>query len=136
MSEFQQHFLPQTSGPWEEWWAGAPHQLENPKGQILPTGGPSMASCQESHVAENLPEHFTPHSQSGISVGKCCLGLIKSINKCERRRASSLPRFSRRWRGGSPANSWQPEQTPGDGEGEGSLARCRPWGRKESGTTW
>jgi len=27
------------------------------------------------------------------------------------------------------------EQTPGDSEGQGSLACCSPWGRKESGTT-
>ena len=27
------------------------------------------------------------------------------------------------------------EQTPGDGEGQGSLACCSPWGAKESGTT-
>ena len=27
------------------------------------------------------------------------------------------------------------EQTPGDREGQGSLAHCSPWGRKESDTT-
>ena len=27
------------------------------------------------------------------------------------------------------------EQAPGDGEGQGSLACCRPWGHKESDTT-
>ena len=27
------------------------------------------------------------------------------------------------------------EQTPGDGEGQGSLMCCRPWGCKESDTT-
>ena len=27
-------------------------------------------------------------------------------------------------------------QTPGDGEGQGSLARCSPWGHKESDMTW
>ena len=27
------------------------------------------------------------------------------------------------------------EQTPGDGEGQGNLACCSPWGRKESDTT-
>ena len=32
-------------------------------------------------------------------------------------------------------NGHESEQTPGDGEGEGSLACCRPWGRKESNTT-
>ena len=26
-------------------------------------------------------------------------------------------------------------QIPGDGEGQGSLECCRPWGRKESDTT-
>ena len=27
-------------------------------------------------------------------------------------------------------------QTPGDGEGQGSLACCSPWGREESDMTW
>ena len=27
------------------------------------------------------------------------------------------------------------EQAPGDGEGQGSLTCCSPWGRKESDTT-
>ena len=27
------------------------------------------------------------------------------------------------------------EQAPGNGEGQGSLASCSPWGRKESGIT-
>ena len=27
-------------------------------------------------------------------------------------------------------------QTPGDGEGQGSLACCSPWRRKESDMTW
>ena len=27
------------------------------------------------------------------------------------------------------------EQTPGDSEGQGSLACCRPWAREESDTT-
>ena len=27
-------------------------------------------------------------------------------------------------------------QTPGDGEGQGSLACCSPWGRKELDMTW
>ena len=27
------------------------------------------------------------------------------------------------------------EQTPGDGEGQGSLVCCSPWGHKESDTT-
>ena len=28
------------------------------------------------------------------------------------------------------------EQTPGDSEGEGSLACCSPWGRRESDMAW
>ena len=32
-------------------------------------------------------------------------------------------------------NGHEFDQTPGDGEGQGSLACCRPWGRKESDTT-
>ena len=32
-------------------------------------------------------------------------------------------------------NGHEFEQTLGDGEGQGSLACCSPWGRKESGTT-
>jgi len=27
------------------------------------------------------------------------------------------------------------EQTPGDSKGHGSLARCSPWGHRESNTT-
>ena len=32
-------------------------------------------------------------------------------------------------------NGYQFEQTAGDGEGQGSLACCSPWGRKELNTT-
>ena len=32
-------------------------------------------------------------------------------------------------------NGHELEQTPGDGEGQGSLACCSPWGHKESDTT-
>ena len=32
-------------------------------------------------------------------------------------------------------NGHEFEQTPGDGEGQGSLACCSPWRRKESDTT-
>ena len=31
-------------------------------------------------------------------------------------------------------NGHECEQTPGDGEGQGSLAFCSPWGRRESDT--
>ena len=32
-------------------------------------------------------------------------------------------------------NGHEFEQTPGDGEGQGSLAFCRPWGCEESDPT-
>ena len=32
-------------------------------------------------------------------------------------------------------NGHEFEQVPGDGEGQGSLACCCPWGQKESDTT-
>ena len=32
-------------------------------------------------------------------------------------------------------NGHEFEQTPGDGEGQGSLECCSPWGRKEPDTT-
>ena len=32
-------------------------------------------------------------------------------------------------------NGHEFEQTPGDSEGQGSLARCSPWGCKESDTS-
>ena len=32
-------------------------------------------------------------------------------------------------------NGHEFEQAPGDAEGQGSLACCGPWGRKESDTT-
>ena len=32
-------------------------------------------------------------------------------------------------------NGHESEQTMGDGEGQGSLEYCSPWGRKESDTT-
>ena len=32
-------------------------------------------------------------------------------------------------------NGHEFEQTPGDGEGQGSLAYCSPWGHKESDMT-
>ena len=32
-------------------------------------------------------------------------------------------------------NGYESEQTPRDGEGQGSLECCGPWGRKELDTT-
>ena len=35
----------------------------------------------------------------------------------------------------SPTDGHEFEQTPGDGDGQGRLACCSPWGHKESDTT-
>ena len=35
----------------------------------------------------------------------------------------------------SPCNEHELGQTPGDGEGQGGLVCCSPWGHKESDTT-
>ena len=41
-----------------------------------------------------------------------------------------------RWLDGiTDFNGRKSEQTPGDGEGQGSLACCSPWGCKESDKT-
>ena len=40
-----------------------------------------------------------------------------------------------RWLDGITDSIHEFEQTPGDGQGQGCLACCSPWGRKESGMT-
>ena len=35
-----------------------------------------------------------------------------------------------------PLNGHDFEQTSGDGEGQGSLVGCSPWGHKELDMTW
>ena len=49
------------------------------------------------------------------------------LGKIEGRRRRGRQRM--RWLGGPEF-----EQAPGDGDGQGSLACCSPWGRKESDT--
>ena len=40
-----------------------------------------------------------------------------------------------RWLDGIINSTQLLEQSPGDGEGQGSLVCCRPWGHKELDTT-
>ena len=40
-----------------------------------------------------------------------------------------------RWLDGIRLNGCEFERAPGDNEGQGSLARCSPWSRKELDTT-
>ena len=54
------------------------------------------------------------------------------LGKIEGRRRRGRQRM-RRLDGITDARGF--EQTPGDDEGQGSLVRCSPWGRKELGTT-
>jgi len=53
------------------------------------------------------------------------------LGKIEGKRRRGQQRM--RWLDGN--NGPEFEQTPGDGEGQGSLACCSPWGHKESDMT-
>ena len=55
------------------------------------------------------------------------------LGKIEGRRRRGRQRM--RWLGGMTDSGHELEQTLGDGEGQGSLACCSPWGRKESDMT-
>ena len=56
------------------------------------------------------------------------------LGKTESRRRRGQQRM--RWLDGiTDSDRHEFEQAPGDGEGQGSLACCSPWGHKESGTT-
>ena len=55
------------------------------------------------------------------------------LGKTEGRRRG---RQRMRWLDGiTELNGHESEQSPGEGEGEGSLACCSPWGHKESDMT-
>ena len=55
------------------------------------------------------------------------------LGKIEGRRRRGQQRM--RWWDGITLNGHEFGQTLGDGEGQGSLACCSPWGHKESDTT-
>ena len=54
------------------------------------------------------------------------------LGRIEGRRRRGWQRMIREHR---QLNGYESEQTPGDGEGQGSLVGCSPWGRKESDMT-
>ena len=55
------------------------------------------------------------------------------LGKIEGRRRRGQQRM--RWLDGIPTDGHEFEQALGAGDGEGSLACCSPWGRKESDKT-
>ena len=56
-----------------------------------------------------------------------------TLGKTEGRRRRGQQRV--RWLDGIINSIDEFEQAPGDGDGQGSLVCCSPWGRKESDTT-
>ena len=60
-------------------------------------------------------------------IGKDLVGMLGKIEGRRRR-----GRQKKRWSDGVNGNEF--EQTLGDSEGQGSLACCSPWGRKELDT--
>ena len=58
---------------------------------------------------------------------------LLTLGKTEGRRRRGRQRM--RWLDGTIHSIDEFEQAPGDGDGQGSLACCSPWGRKESDTT-
>ena len=58
---------------------------------------------------------------------------VLMLGKNEGRRRRGQQRM--RWLGHHRLNGLEFEQAPGDGEGQGSLACCSPWGCKKSDTT-
>ena len=80
-----------------------------------------------------------------------CIWLMLPVLTLNRRGTWSLPGWGQwsfsnhapernwqrmRWLNGITDSTDVRGQTPRDGEGQGSLACCSPWGRKELDTTW
>ena len=61
------------------------------------------------------------------------LGKILILGRIEGRRRRGQQRM--RWLDDITDSMDMSEQAPGIGDGQGSLACCSPWGRKESDTT-
>ena len=72
-------------------------------------------------------------SAQKASVISFCLFPDSGAKIEDRRRRGALENEMVGWH--HQLNGHESEQIPGDGEGQGGLACCSPWGRKESDTT-
>ena len=103
----------------------------------------------ESEVTQSCPTLCDPMdcSQSGSSVYGIFQARVLEWIAISFSRGSSRPRnrtwvsriAGRRftvWATLKSLNPARSEQTPGDGEGQRSLACCSPWGRKETDVTY
>ena len=75
-----------------------------------------------SHLFLNFPQFIVIHTVKGFGI----------VNKAE---IDGFPELS--WFFDDPADVGNliSGSTPGDGDGQGGLACCNSWGRKELGTT-
>ena len=93
---------------------------------INPKGNQSWIFIGRTHV-EAKTQYFVHLMQRADTLEKTLLGKIE----CRKRRGWQNEMVG--WH--HQLNGHEFEQAPGDGEGQGSLACCSPWGRKESDTS-
>ena len=75
--------------------------------------------------------HNAEQSSTCYAVGVCWLPVLNTaVCACP----SPTP-YLRKRTSLKAQNGHESEQTPGDGDGQGSLACCSPWGLRESATT-
>ena len=81
-------------------------------------------------VCEIGAKHFIPLTLGYLSLKKTLL-----LGKIEGKRRRGWVDEDEMVRQHDQLNGHEFEQTPEDSEGQGSLAWCSPWGRKESDMT-
>ena len=92
---------------------------------VHPKGDQSWMFIWRSDVEAETPVLWPPYEKNWL--------IWKDPDAEGRRRRGD----DRGWDGwmASPLNGLESEQAPGTGNGQGGLACCSPWGRKESDTT-
>ena len=94
-----------------------------------------------SHFSQEHTRLLCPRDFLGKNTGVCYHALLQGIFPIQGLNPLSLmsPAFSGRFFVTNAIrealNGHEFEQTPRDGEGQGSLTCCSPWGCKESDTT-